>query len=185
MDLSQFSAGQFDRGASRLKEGLWVLVKCLFFLPGLPWPSAWRAFLLRCFGARIGRGLVIRSGAHITFPWRFSAGDNVWLGEDVLILSLAPVTLGDSVCLSQRAFLCTGSHAFDRTDFALVTQPVTIGSGSWIAAQAFVAPGVEIGPNVLVAAGSVVTRSVPAGSRVGGNPARPIPASGQAAALGR
>lgn len=174
MDLSRFSAATFDRGASRGTEALWLLAKALFFLPPIPWPSGWRAWLLRRFGARVGRGLVIRSGVNITFPWRFQAGDHVWIGEDALLLCLAPITLGSHVCVSQRAFLCTGSHDFARDDFALVTQPITVQSGSWIAAQAFIAPGVEIGPNSLVAAGSVVVKTVPAGTRVGGNPARPL-----------
>jgi putative colanic acid biosynthesis acetyltransferase WcaF len=148
-----------------------VLCKCAFFLTPFPWPSALRTALLRLFGARLGRGVVVRSGANITFPWRFTAGDHVWIGEEVLVLSLAPVTLGSHVCLSQRAFLCSGSHAWRRETFDLRTRPIVVGDSVWIAAQAFVGAGVSIGNGSVVSAGAVVTESVPENSLVRGNPA--------------
>ena len=98
-------------------------------------------------------------------------GDDVWLGEEVLILSLAPVVIESSVCISQRAFLCSGSHDFRAENFDLVTKPITVRKGSWVAAQAFVAPGVEIGEGSMVAAGSVVSENVPPKTLVRGNPA--------------
>ena len=127
--------------------------------------------MLRLFGARIGRGVVVRSGVNVTFPWRFIAGDHVWIGEDVLILSLAPVTIGSHVCISQRAFLCTGSHAWRRETFDLRTRAITIGDSVWIAAQAFVGAGVSVGSGSVVSAGTVVTESVPENSLAKGNPA--------------
>jgi putative colanic acid biosynthesis acetyltransferase WcaF len=171
MRLQDYTIGHFDRGAPRWKEALWMLVKSLFFLHSLPLPSPLRVGLLRIFGARIGRNVVVRARVNITYPWRLSVGDHVWLGEEVQILSLAPVTIESNVCVSQRAFLCTGSHAFRSPTFDLVTKPIVIREGSWIAAQAFVAPGVTIGPGSMVAAGAVVTRDVPPGVVVSGNPA--------------
>lgn len=169
--LDRYDNSDFDRGAGRIKEGLWVLCKCAFFLNPFPWPSALRTALLRVFGARIGRGVVIRSGANITFPWRVEIGDHVWIGEDVLILSLAPVTIGPQVCISQRAFLCTGSHAWRRETFDLRTRPIVVGDSVWISAQAFIGAGVTIGRGSVVSAGTVVTTSVPEDSMVRGNPA--------------
>ena len=125
MRLEGYTTGGFDRGAPRWKELLWVLAKVVFFENGLPWPSALRVALLRAFGAT-----VVRSRVNITFPWRLTIGDHVWLGEEVLILSLAPVTLESDVCISQRAFLCTGSHRFHSPGFDLVTKPITIRRGS-------------------------------------------------------
>jgi len=148
-----------------------MAVKWLFFLNPAPWPSALRVALLRVFGARIGERVVVRAHVNITFPWRFQAGDDVWLGEEVLILSLAPVVIESNVCVSQRAFLCTGSHDFRAEDFDLITKPITVRAGSWIAAQAFIAPGVEIGEGSMVAAGSIVSENVPPRSLVRGNPA--------------
>ncbi len=130
--------------------------------------------MLRLFGARIGNGVVIRGNVNISFPWRLTIGDHVWIGEDVGILTLAPVLIESNVCISQRAYLCTGSHDFRSETFDLVTRPITIRSGSWIAAGAVILPGVEIGPHSLVAAGSVVNRDVPSSTVVRGNPAAPI-----------
>ncbi|MDP9292603.1 MAG: colanic acid biosynthesis acetyltransferase WcaF, partial [Verrucomicrobiota bacterium] len=90
---------------------------------------------------------------------------------EVMILSLAQVTIESSVCVSQRAFLCTGSHDFRSATFDLQTKPITLRSGSWVAAQAFIAPGVEVGAGSMVTAGSVVVENVPPGVIVRGNPA--------------
>lgn len=169
-DLAAFTAASFDRGASRAKEALWFLVRWAFFDTSFPWPSALRCAFLRLFGAKVGNGVVIRAKVNITFPWRFSAGNHVWIGEEVLILSLAPVTLEDSVCISQRAFLCTGSHDYRKRSFDLITKPITIRRGAWVAAQAFVALGVEIGEGAVVGAGCVVAANVAAGVVVRGNP---------------
>lgn len=171
MDLSRYSVAHFDRGASRIKEAAWICVKCLFFQNPWPWPSALRVFLLRLFGAEIGSGVVIRANVNLTFPWRLRMGDHVWIGEEVTILSLAPVTIESHVCISQRAYLCAGSHDFKSPTFDLKTSPITIRSGVWIAAMAFVGQGVEIGRGSLISAGAVVTKGVEPYSLMRGNPA--------------
>ena len=171
MRLKDYDNRDFDRGAPLWKEALWILVKSIFFLSPVPWPSGLRLELLRLFGARVGHGVVIRSQVNITSPWRLTVGDDVWIGEETLILSLAPVTLEADICISQRAFLCTGSHDFRAPAFDLVTKPITVRRGCWIAAQAFIAPGVEIGEGSMVSAGSVVLTSVPPRTLVRGNPA--------------
>ena len=159
INLSQFSNAGFSRGASRPKEVLWWICRSLLFAPWFPVPSPLKVAALRLFGASIGSGVIIRSRVNITFPWRFSCGNHVWIGDEVLILSLAPVSLGHHVCLSQRAFLCTGSHNFRSPDFALITQPITIGDGCWVAAGAFIGPGTSLPPNSMVKAGTVVSGS--------------------------
>jgi putative colanic acid biosynthesis acetyltransferase WcaF len=171
VNLAIYDNSDFDRGAPRWKEALWIAVRCIFFQTPWPWPSSFRVALLRKFGARIGTGVVIRSNVNISFPWRLAIGDHVWIGEDVGILSLAPVIIESNVCISQRAFLCAGSHDFRRDDFKLKVAPITIRYGSWIAAASFIAPGVEIGPASVVSAGSVVLQNVPSNSFVRGNPA--------------
>jgi putative colanic acid biosynthesis acetyltransferase WcaF len=180
IDLSGYTTGGFQRGASPLKEAAWYLVRAAFFQTSLPWPSALRAALLRLFGAKVGTGVVIRSQVNITFPWRFSAGDHVWIGEEVLVLSLAQVTIESNCCISQRAFLCTGSHDFSSAAFTLRTKGITIREGSWVAAGAFIAPGVEVGPGSMVAAGSVVLGDVAPRVIVRGNPAAVVKELGQA-----
>jgi putative colanic acid biosynthesis acetyltransferase WcaF len=174
VNLSIYDNSDFDRGASPWKESVWYLVRWIFFQTSFPWPSGWRVALLRLFGAKIGQGVVVRANVNISFPWRLSIGDHVWIGEDVGILSLAPVTIESNVCISQRAYLCTGSHDFRREDFKLKVAPITVRTGSWVAAIAFVGPGVEIGPSAIVSAGSVVFENVPPNTVVRGNPARAL-----------
>ncbi|TWT78415.1 putative acetyltransferase [Posidoniimonas polymericola] len=161
----------FDRGASALVEAAWVLCKFCFFFPRLPFPSAWRVWLLRRFGAAIGRGVVIRAAVNVTHPWRLAIGDHVWIGEEVWIHNLAPVTIGSNVCLSQRAFLCAASHDFRRESFDLVLKPIVVESHAWVAAGSLVLPGVTVGEGALVCGGSVVCQDVPPRASVRGNPA--------------
>jgi putative colanic acid biosynthesis acetyltransferase WcaF len=174
INLSGYTTGAFERGAPPAIEALWWVVRAIFFLTPIPWPAELRVILLRAFGAKIGEGVVVRSGVNITFPWRFTAGDHVWIGDEVMILSLAPVVIGSNCCISQRTFLCTGSHDFSSPAFSLKTAPITIKDGCWVAASAFIAPGVEIGPASMVTAGSVVVTNVPPRVIVRGNPATVI-----------
>ena len=157
-----------------MREAAWWMVRGVLFMHAFPMPSRLKVLALRWFGARVGHGVVIRSRVNVTFPWRLSIGDHVWIGDEVLILSLAEVSIGSSVCLSQRAFLCTGSHDFFKPTFDLVVKPIRIEDGCWVAAGAFVGPGVTLGAGSLCAAGSVVVKDVAPGMRVGGNPAGPL-----------
>lgn len=127
--------------------------------------------VLRAFGAKIGRGVVVRSRVNITFPWRLEIGDHVWIGDEVFILSLDRVSIASNVCVSQRAFLCTGSHDYKKATFDLKTKPIFIGEGCWIAAGAFIGPGVTIRENTICAAGAVVLRDAGPDEIVSGNPA--------------
>jgi len=172
IDLTKFNNATFDRGAPMWKEALWWLCRSLVFAPWFPIPSSLKVAVLRLFGAKIGRGVVIRSRVNISFPWKLELGDHVWIGDEVLILSLDRVSVGSSTCISQRAFLCTGSHDFSRETFDLVTAPIAIGEGCWIGAQAFVGPGVSFGSGSRCLAGAVVVKHVPEGATVGGVPAR-------------
>jgi putative colanic acid biosynthesis acetyltransferase WcaF len=172
IDLSKFNNSDFSRGAPAWKEAAWWVVRSLLFAPWFPVPSPFKVAVLRFFGAKIGVGVVIRSRVNITFPWKLEIGDHVWIGDEVLILSLERVVIGSNVCISQRAFLCTGSHDFAKETFDLITRPITIGDGCWIGAQAFVGPGVTMNPNSRCLAGAVVVKNVAEGTTVGGVPAR-------------
>jgi putative colanic acid biosynthesis acetyltransferase WcaF len=170
-DLSQFDNRTFDRGAPRLKEALWVLLRCVFFTPAFPWPSSLRVALLRGFGAKVGQGVVVRSRVTIWFPWRLTLGDHVWLGEEVFVLNLAPATIESNVCVSQRAFLCTGNHDYKSPTFDLITKPIQVGQGAWVGAGAFVGPGVRVGSHAVLTAGSVATKDLQPNGIYQGNPA--------------
>lgn len=140
MRLDLFSNSEFSRGASRLTELLWILLSGLLVTSWLP-GSGWRVWLLRTFGAQIGRGVVVKPGVSVKFPWRLHVGDHVWIGERVWIDNLAEVTIGSHSCVSQGAYLCTGSHDWAEQHFGLVTRPIMIGRGCWVGAFACLAPG--------------------------------------------
>lgn len=171
IDLSRFNNAEFTRGVPLWKEAAWWVVRSILFAPWFPVPSSLKVAALRCFGAKVGKGVVIRSRVNVTFPWRLEVGDHVWIGDEVLILSLDRVRIGANACISQRAFLCTGSHDFLAEGFDLVTGKIEIGESCWVGAQAFVGPGVSFGRASRCLAGAVVVRSVPEGATVGGVPA--------------
>ena len=159
INLSTFNNVEFDRGASRGTEMLWWLCRSLFFASWFPVPSKIKVMVLRSFGAKVGEGVVIRSRVNITFPWKLEIGNDVWIGDEVMILSLAPVKIGSNVCISQRAFICTGSHDFSKESFDLITKPIIIEDGCWICAQAFIGPGVTVPEGTMVKALRAMTDS--------------------------
>ena len=173
MRLDRYDNSDFQRGCSKVQELLWWIVRSLLFATWFPVPSLLKVVSLRLFGAKIGIGVVIRSRVNITFPWRLTIGDHVWIGDEVLILSLAPVTIDSHVCISQRAFLCTGSHKFRTENFDLETKPISIGEGCWIAANVFIGPGVTLGKGTLCSVGTVVLKSFGPNQVLAGNPALP------------
>lgn len=163
-----------NRGRSASVEALWYLVKCLVFLSPWPFPSRFKCSVLRLFGARIGKGVVIKPRVNIHFPWKLDIGDFAWIGEDVFILNFEPVAIGVHCCISQRAFLCTGNHDYRQPEMPYRNAPITVEAGAWVGAQVFVAPGVTIGTEAVISAGSVVTRNQPERMVCGGNPCGPI-----------
>ena len=163
-----------NRGRSKFQEVVWYVVKCFLFLTPLPFPSGLKCCVLRWFGARIGNGVVIKPRVNIHFPWKLSIGDHAWIGEEVFILNFEPVTIGAHCCISQRVFLCAGNHDYRQPDMRYRNRPVTVEDGAWVGAQSFVAPGVTIGSEAVISAGSVVTRNQPAGMVCAGNPCVPV-----------
>ncbi|MFD2965383.1 MULTISPECIES: WcaF family extracellular polysaccharide biosynthesis acetyltransferase [Olivibacter] len=172
VDLGAFNASAgLDRGASRFKEILWYCVKVLFFLSSIPFPNGFKRKILIWFGAKIGRGLVIKPRVNIHFPWKMVAGQNLWLGEEVFILNFEGVSIGDNVCISQRSFLCGGNHNYREFNMPYKNGPIVLDSGCWVGASCFVGPNVEIATDTIIAAGSVITKSTEGNSIYRGNPA--------------
>jgi putative colanic acid biosynthesis acetyltransferase WcaF len=135
--------------------------------------NRFRQWLLRLFGAKIGTGVVIRPTARFTYPWKVEIGDYSWIGDDVVLYSLEPIRIGCHCVISQKSYLCTGSHDIQDPAFTLITSPITIGNGVWIATDCFIAPGVQIGANAVVGARSSVFSNIPAQQVCWGTPARP------------
>jgi putative acetyltransferase len=152
---------------------LWGFVYAVLFRPTpnvLFWE--WRVFLLRLFGARIGKHCKIRSSATFWAPWNLRMGDYVSVGQKAQIYSVDTITLHTKVCISQGAYLCTASHDITNKNNPLVTSSITVNSFAWVAADAFVGMGVTIGEGAVVGARAAVFKDVEAWTVVGGNPAK-------------
>lgn len=145
-----------DRGASRFKEIFWYLTKVAFFLSALPYPSSFKVWLLKKFGAKIGEGVVIKPRVNIHFPWKLTVGNHVWIGEEAFLLNFEKLVIGNNVCISQRSFLCGGNHDYRDPAMSYRNGPITIEDGCWVGACCFVGPGVTIGSETVVTAGSII-----------------------------
>jgi putative colanic acid biosynthesis acetyltransferase WcaF len=151
----------------------WTVGRLLFRLSPRPF-FGWRRLVLRAFGARVGREVHVYPTARIEMPWNLEIGDWSALGEGVIVYSLGRISIGSQVTVSQRAHLCAGTHDFRRADMALLRPPIRISDMAWIAAEAFVGPGVVVGEGAVVGARAVVVRAVSPWTVVAGNPARPV-----------
>ena len=129
---------------------------------------------MRLFGARIGRGVRIQGSAHVWQPWKLSIGDWSWIDGEVSLYSVDCISVGSNAVVSEGAFICTASHDISRETFDLVTKPITIGDGTWVAARAIVLPGVSVGDGAVIAAGAVVAHDVEPWTIVAGNPAKVV-----------
>jgi len=170
MRLADFNNDDFDRGRPRLVEAAWRIVEGLLLNSWLP-GSTWRVWLLRRFGANVGQGVVIKPHVRVKFPWRLRIGNHCWIGEGVWIDNLAEVSIGSNCCISQGAYLCTGSHRWDKETFDLETRPIVIEEQCWVGAMARVGPGVTIGEGAVLTMGSTATSSLNPGWVYCGNPA--------------
>lgn len=163
--LAGFTGRGYDKGRSIVWQALWFATQSLLF--GAWWfPLRFRPALLRAFGARVGRGVRIRHHVRVLWPWKLVVGDNSWIGEGAWLLNLEQISIGSDVCVSQEAFLCTGSHLHAEETFEFDNRPITVSDSAWIAAQALVLRGVHIGRGALIGARAVVTRDVAPGDRV-------------------
>jgi putative colanic acid biosynthesis acetyltransferase WcaF len=171
-DLSQYDNSWYSPGRSKGVCALWFFFGAPIVRSSLLPSSAVRRMILRWFGARIGRGVVLKPGVRVKYPWNLSIGDSSWIGEDAWLDSLVEIKIGANVCVSQGAYLCTGNHDWSDSSFGLQVRPIELGDGAWIGARALICPGVRIGESGVAAAGSVVTRSIAAFEIHAGNPAQ-------------
>jgi putative colanic acid biosynthesis acetyltransferase WcaF len=152
---------------------LWGFAHPFFrFSPRLLW--GWRNMMLRLFGEKIGAGVRIFPNVQIIIPWNLNIGDHCTVGKGAILYALGEVTIGPRTTVSQGAHVCGGTHDWRDPTMPLIKSPVTIGADVWVAADAFVGPDVVIGEGAILGARAVVTKSVPAGSIMAGNPAKQI-----------
>ena len=169
-ELSLYNNSWYNPGPG-WKRALWVIVNAIFFNNGLAVFSSFKCRLLRIFGARVGGKVTIKQSVNIKYPWFLEIGDHVWIGEKVWIDNLAPVTIGDNVCLSQGALLLTGNHNFTKTTFDLMLGAIVAEDGVWIGAKAIVCPGVTCKTHSVLSVGSVATKNLEAYTIYQGIPA--------------
>lgn len=159
---------------NRLLRGVWNIVYIILFWPSPRFCHRWRAWILRFFGAKIGKGCHIYPDVQIWAPWNLICHDYVGVGDRAILYNMAQIELGERVVISQGAHLCTGTHDYQNKNFPVITSPITIGQESWIGAEAFILPGITIEEGVVVGARSVVTHNMPAWMICVGHPCKPI-----------
>jgi putative colanic acid biosynthesis acetyltransferase WcaF len=172
-DLSSFENAWYKPGP-KAKIFLWMIVSAIFFDHSLAVFSGFKCSLLRLFGARIGKGVLIKPSVRIKYPWFLSVGDHCWIGERVWIDNLARVSMANHVCISQGAMLLTGNHNYSKSSFNLVIKPIHLEDGVWIGARSVVCPGVYCESHAILAVQSVATKRLNAYTLYQGNPALPV-----------
>jgi len=174
--LSTYNNGWYNSqiGAVRFKQLLWYFSNVLFFINPINSSSAIKVWLLRRFGAVIGRNVTIKPGVNIKYPWLLVIGDYCWIGEKVWIDNLAKVTIGSNVCLSQGAMLMTGNHNYKKISFDLIVKGIQLEDGVWIGARAVVCPGLICETHAVLTTSSVAVNNMKAYTIYQGNPAKEI-----------
>ncbi len=157
---------------NKIGRVLWSIVWHLAYRPSPRFLHGWRRFLLKAFGAKLGRGAHPYPGARIWAPWNLELGSDSCIADDVDCYCVDKVRIGNNATVSQYSFLCTASHDFEDPVMPLTTAPITIGDGAWVCADVFVAPGVSIGEGAVVGARSSVFKDVAAWTVVAGSPAK-------------
>jgi len=160
--LRDFPAGGYDKRRGPLWQAAWMLCLGLFFTKWW-FPRRFRPAVLRFFGATVGKRVTFRHKARVHWPWNLTIGDDVWIGEGCWLYNVDTIVIGSDVCLSQGAFVCTGSHDHDSPDFVCDNGPITIEDGVWLCAQSLVLRGVTVGTGAIVGARAIAARDVPPG----------------------
>ncbi len=158
-DNDPFTEPSFSLG-NRLLRLLWGLIWLVFFMPS-PRPfHAWRAFLLRLFGANLGQYVHVYPHVKVWAPWQLTLGNRVGIADGVTLYNMAPITIGDDCVISQGAHLCGGSHDIDSENFQLITKPIKLEKKVWVCADAFIGPGVSVAEGCVLGARAVVVKTI-------------------------
>ncbi|NNE56264.1 MAG: colanic acid biosynthesis acetyltransferase WcaF [Flavobacteriales bacterium] len=169
-DLSTFDNSWYSPG-NPVKRLLWYYINIMFFKSRWLPISRLKGFILRLFGAKVGKGVIIKPAVNIKYPWLLRIGDHSWIGEGVWIDNLADVSIGSHVCLSQGAMLLCGNHDYSKSTFDLMVGKILLEDGVWIGAQAIVCPGVTCSSHSVLSVKSVATKNLDPYGIYQGNPA--------------
>ena len=162
------------RGRNAFAVQLWWIVQGTFFRCSPQFMYGFRRFILKLFGAKIGKDVIIRPTVRITYPWKVSIGDFSWIGDDVVLYSLGEIEIGNNVVISQKTYLCTGSHDYSKITFPIFAEKIIIKDECWLATDVFVAPGITIEKGTVIGSRSSVYKNIPANKVCVGNPAKII-----------
>ena len=169
-DLSKYNNSWYNTGASWFTRALWYVMNACVINSPCPFNFI-KIFLLKMFGAKVGKNVVVKPRVNIKYPWNISIGDNAWIGERVWIDSLGKISIGANACLSQGAMLICGNHNYKKATFDLMVENITIEDGVWIGADAIVCAGVVCKSHSMLTSGSVATGNLEEYSIYQGNPA--------------
>jgi putative colanic acid biosynthesis acetyltransferase WcaF len=174
VENSKFNNDWYDVGRNKIIIILWYFVNVLFLINPLNPVSSLKIFLLRLFGAKIGKGVLIKQSVNIKYPWKLTIGDYSWIGENVWIDNLGEVNIGKNVCISQGAMLLCGNHNYKKNTFDLEVGDILLEEGVWIGAFSIVCPGVKCQSHAVLSVNSVATKILEPYTIYQGNPAQKV-----------
>ena len=172
-NLSIFKVPKNFRGRSIFYVQLWWFFQSFFFNLSPQFAYGFRRWILRCFGCKVGVGVIIRPSVKITYPWKVRIGDYSWIGDHAVLYSLSEIEIGKNSVVSQKCYLCTGYHDYREVDFAIQAKKIIIEDGCWIAADVFIGPGVSIKNGAVIGARSSVFNDMPENMVCMGYPCKP------------
>jgi putative colanic acid biosynthesis acetyltransferase WcaF len=172
--LYKFIIPKHFRGKNAVIVQAWWLVQFIFFKNSPQFLYGFRRFLLRLFGAKIGKKVLIRPSVQVTYPWKVTIGDYSWVGDEVVLYSLGEIEIGANTVISQRSYICAGSHDYLQSNFPIFAKKIMIQDECWLATDVYVAPGVTIGKGTVVGARSSVFKDLPSNKICWGSCAKVI-----------
>jgi putative colanic acid biosynthesis acetyltransferase WcaF len=170
VDLAKYNNSWYKPG-SAVKRFIWHYVNLLFFKSGVFPFYGIKVFLLKLFGAKMGKNILIKPHVNIKYPWFLTLGNNIWIGENVWLDNLGEITIGNNVCISQGALLISGNHDYTVTSFDLIVKPIVLEDGVWICAKAIICGGTICKSHSVITAGSIVSSQTESYGIYTGNPA--------------
>jgi len=174
IDLSKYNNSWYYPGKGLIIRTIWFIVNAIILQNSLIVSSGLKIWLLKKFGAKVGKGVVLKPSINVKYPWNIEIGNYSWIGERVWLDSLGKIKIADNVCISQGVYFCTGNHNWSDPAFGLMIKTITIEEGVWIGANSIVSPNVTIASHSVISVGSVITNSTDPYGIYAGNPATKV-----------